>query len=175
VGAPASTTTVTDGVESLQAAELQLIDSTVEGYRAVEMSGGWLSVTGSSSIEGIPGDDGEGLAIQATGQATIELEGATVTGPMEVGWSEVGLDETTTQSMPAEFTNDNEVSGNGGIYVSGASTLAGNLVLWAFANGYFESGTGLAGNLECGGGSDAWCEDSSVISGTSNCAQCLKP
>ena len=85
------------------------------------------------------------------------------------------LDEATTHSMPAEFNENSEVAGTGGIYVVDGSTLAGNLVVAAFAHGVFTSGTSLAGNLECVGGSDAWCEDSSVISGTSNCAQCVKP
>jgi hypothetical protein len=163
------------GIRSFPGGEFDLIDSTVEGYRAVYMQGGALRVTGSSSIEGIPGADGEGLAIEATENATIKLNGASVTGPMNVVLSDLILDEATTHSIPVEFMEDNEVSGNRGIYVAGASTLAGNLGLSALAKGFFESGTSLAGNLECVGGSDAWCEDSSVISGTSNCAQCVKP
>jgi hypothetical protein len=163
------------GIRSFPGGEYDLIDTTVEGYLAIDMRGGALEVTGSSSIEGIPGDDGQGLAIEAIEHATIRLNGASLTGPIQIVLSDLILDEATTHSMPAEFTEDNEVAGTGGIYVGEGSTLAGDLGVYAFAHGYFESGTSLAGSLECGAGGDAWCEDTSVISGTSNCAQCVKP
>lgn len=165
------------GIRVGRGSELFLTDSAVEGKRAILVEFG-SRVYGKGAptvIEGLPDAGGFGLAVAVDSTSSLELSGVSIVGPFSVRWKSCLKLNDTTQTIPPGLTSVNSVSGGSTLLVSGSTTLVGDVNINEFGTGVFSSGSGVSGNLSCGSGGDAYCENPSVVTGTSSCEKCTTP
>lgn len=159
-----------DGFFLSQGSELTLRDSTVEGWRALDLRGGSRVFTfgSSNTVTGLP------VAIRARGTVSAELFAAAVDGRLELGQGSV-----LTLQPGSTHTNAGGagvVSGGSQLIASSTSSLGGDLELRDFSQAVFPVGASISGSLSCSLGADAYCGDPpTAVGGTSDCGQCPKP
>jgi hypothetical protein len=166
------------GLAVRQGAELELVDTEVEGLRAIDARGGARVIAYGSTnvIEGLPDAGGYGAAIRAIGSVSVNLDDASIIGPFDAREKSVITLFDTTQTMPPAFTSSNLIRRDSALLAYGTTSLAGDVAFRDFSSGVFPTETSVSGNLTCSSGADVFCDDpATAVGGTSDCGQCTTP
>ena len=156
------------GIQVTNGSELTLTDSLVEAFRAVDLAGGSRLTGGAvTTITGLP------WVLRTQGTVSVQLSGAALDGRLDLreGSTVELFGVTLANPAPAGW-----LTGGSTLILKGGSALGGDLDLSELSQAVFQSGSGLAGNLTCSLGADAFCEDPvASIGGVSDCARCPNP
>jgi len=156
------------GIQLTQGSEFTLRDSTVEGFRAIDASGGSRVLGfGPNTINGLP------WALRATGTVSVELSGTSVDGRLDLRQGSV------VKLFGAAHTNiggPSQILSGSTLVMDGATTMEGDLTLTELSEAVFPAGASIAGSLFCSLGADAFCDDPiASVGGISDCGRCTKP
>jgi len=162
------------GIRLTNGSSMLLDDSTVLGTRrGVDARGGsrfdsvLFPSTGPSTIEGV-----SQFAIRLFDSASANLGNDNINGQIRLFRNSVATLAGSSQSNPSFF---NSIDSGSSLVARDSASLDGDFFISEFSNVTLPLGSSVSGGLSCSLGADAFCDNPSTATASSNCGQCLNP
>lgn len=158
------------GFQLEESSSLGLFDTTVQGSRAIDASGGSRVFTLFGSTQNTI--EGSTAAMRLRGNASVDLRDDAIIGTLDLRQKSIATLRDITHTVSSGL---NRIQSGSSLVVRGATSIAGDFSITEFSEFTLPGGTTVSGSLSCSRGADAFCDDLLSIGGTSDCSQCLKP